>query len=183
MVKKTRKKTKKVAKKQVAKKVDLYASQPKEVEVPNLHMGQPPIVDIPVTGDLKRGEVQEIETFRPGIDFADKAAQLAFNEEVMEIVISESTDPNADNPVMLGVNGKVQWVVRGQRTHIRRKYVARLATARPVGFTQAMHTDPATGFVSQQMVPHAALRYPFVVTNDPNPGGREWLENLMASAA
>jgi hypothetical protein len=120
------------------------------------------------------------------VGLADKAAALAFMEEKVRVMISESTDKNPERYVFLSVNGVgagpqgTPWVPRGVEVEIRRKYLNVLAGARHVRYTNFEDTNPQGERTSGQRA-SASDRYPFQVVEDSNPRGIQWLRELRAS--
>lgn len=104
-------------------------------------------------------------------------AQLSFNEELVEIVVDESSDPHAENPVPVGVNGQYVYFKRGEATTCKRKFVEALC-ARNVNI-RTEETRNNLGEMGTNIRSTSAIRYPFTMLNDPNPKGREWLRNLV----
>ena len=104
---------------------------------------QPPKIIVPSTGSIDGireasiGPTSEIEPITDLQGYSDKAAQLAFMEEPMSILIHESTDQNPEYFVFLSVNGKgpmpgnTKWVPRGVQIDIARKYIEILCRAKP----------------------------------------------------
>lgn len=106
-----------------------------------------------------------------------KADELAFMEEMVTIEVHESTDPNAENPVQVGINGRMVYIPRGVTVMVRRKYVERLARAKMESYKQALtEADPVKFNTLAQRV---ALTYGFVVHKD-TPRGVDWLRHILA---
>lgn len=105
------------------------------------------------------------------------ARELAFFEELVEVEVHESTDPNAEPIVDLYCNGVSQRFIRGVPQVVKRKYVQILATAKP----QTISTKTAVegDNVVNRITRHAALRYPFRVIRDDNPKGADWLRQTL----
>jgi hypothetical protein len=120
--------------------------------------------------------------------FNDKAAQLAFNEEVLTIQLHGTTDPNAEPMVFLAVNGVgagpngIPWLPRDKPIAIKRKFVERLCRARPVAYGNVEKTNE----LGERYIDYpktSALKYPFSVIEDKNPKGGKWLSDLLSSRA
>lgn len=106
------------------------------------------------------------------------AEELAFMNENVTIMVHESEDPNAENPIMVSVNGRNQYIFRGQEITVRRCYVERLARAKRQAYKQDLtQTDPV---LYNSMKKSTALMYPFSLIEDRNPVGRDWLRKVMA---
>ena len=138
---------------------------------------------LPASGRLKRDKlasepVQEIE-IAPAYGSMEKAAKLAFMEEKIDVMVHESTDPNAEQIVETWVNGIAQRFVRGQVQTVRRKYVNVLACAKGTGIATREARDN-NGDRTTVIVKHTALKYPFSVVRDENPRGALWLKSALA---
>ena len=94
-------------------------------------VGQDKSVILPASGSI----VQAVENLKD-IEIVDKpmqdsyAEELAFMEEKLEVVVNEDTNPNAENPVQISVNGVNQFFMRGQPQVVKRKFVEVLARAK-----------------------------------------------------
>lgn len=144
-------------------------------------VGQDRHLDMPVSGplaDMLRTD-QEIQIV-DGPSIGEYAAQLAFNEELVEVVVHESTSPNEQMLIDLYCNGTPQRLIRGVAQRIKRKYVAILAQARQTSIktTTSANGDDTVNRIDK----YTAVRYPFSVVNDPNPKGRDWLKQQLAAA-
>lgn len=106
----------------------------------------------------------------------------AFFNELVEIIVHESTDPAAIPIPQVNVNDVNQFFIRGQKQKVKRMFVARLARMKQTRYTQQIANDPSSGHVIQRMIPHVGLRYPFSVIHDPNPKGPAWLQKILAEA-
>lgn len=135
-------------------------------------------------GARKEEGVIEVQADVYGLN--DKAANLAFFEEIVTINISEGAEKNAERHIFLSVNGQgpgpggIPWVPRGQDIQLRRKFVSVLAGARPVRYVNYEDVAPDGERQSKQRA-SSADRYPFQVVEDQNPRGREWLSKLRAT--
>lgn len=137
-------------------------------------------IDMPTTGEieslLKPEEVQVVSA--AGLD--DYAAELAFMEEKIDVIVHESTDKNAEQVVDVYCNGTPQRFIRGQVQSVKRKYVQILADARQTSLQTRTVTQGED--VYNRIDRHTALRYPFSVANDPNPKGAQWLKRALQAA-
>jgi hypothetical protein len=133
-----------------------------------------------------REDVGVIEVHGDIHGFADKAAELAFMEEFVSVILSESNDKNPERYVFLSVNGigagpqGTPWVPRGVEVRVKRKYLNVLAGARQVRYTNYEDTNAQGERTSGQRA-SSSDRYPFQVIEDPNPRGIDWLRKLRAS--
>lgn len=112
------------------------------------------------------------------LNYQDKAAALAFMEEKVVVHITEDTNPNAENPVQLGVNGRMIVLWRGFDYIVARKYLEKLARCK----TTRIKTVPCEieGIKSYKNERKTAFTYPFRVVRDDNPLGDGWLRKVSA---
>lgn len=106
------------------------------------------------------------------------AQELAFNEEIIEVMVHESTDENAENPIFTSCNGVPQYFYRGLPQQVRRKYVAILASCKEHNITTPEYTQN-DGSRATAIRRTSSLKYPFSVIHDPNPRGPDWLRSLL----
>lgn len=144
----------------------------------------PPLsLEMPVSGSLDqmRRPDHRIEPVPDMSRFQDHAAEMAFLEEPVIVRIHETNEPGAENPVVLGVNGRQVAIVRGQETIVRRKYVEQLLRAKPENLqTRVVRTGD--GDVKNVIDKTRALKYPFSILRDDNPRGRAWEARIRAEA-
>lgn len=107
--------------------------------------------------------------------------ELKFNEEMVDVMVHESTDKNAEDPVFTACNGVTQYFFRGRVQTVRRKYLAILASCKEHAIKTVEYTQP-DGARATKIVRTSSLKYPFSVISDSNPRGAPWLRALLASA-
>lgn len=113
----------------------------------------------------------------------NKLEELKFMEEVVTVMLHESTDPADDPNPLVQVNGRSQYFIRGVDQQVKRKFVERLARARRTRYSQKTEHDD-NGVPYYRNVKHTALRFPFVVKHDPSGDkGRAWLDAILNSPA
>ncbi len=112
----------------------------------------------------------------------DWADMMTFNKQKVTFVINESTDTNADNPVICGNSGEPKQFWRGVEYTEERRFLESLARAKPTSFTQKLVVDP-NGIKSYVHMPHTAGRYDIRVIHDPHPRGLDWLKSILAQPA
>ncbi len=115
------------------------------------------------------------------LGFEDHAAALSFLNEMVVINIMESSDPDAENPVFLSVNGVPIYVTRGQDEIVRRKYVEQLLRAKPVK-VNSKGARNSEGDAINKITKTTSLRYPFNIVRDDNPKGQAWRKKILAEA-
>lgn len=106
------------------------------------------------------------------------AQELAFNEEIVEVMLHETTDTNAENPVFTACNGVTQYFFRGVPQKVKRKYVAILAACKEHSISTPEYTQ-GDGTRAMAIKRVSSLKYPFSVIHDPNPRGAAWLRDLL----
>lgn len=107
------------------------------------------------------------------------AEELLFNEEKVEVIVHESSDPLAEPIVEVYNNGKVQMFPRGIPVVCKRKYLEGLVRSKPVTYSNVEYVRE-DGSRAVKYPKRTSLRYPFQVLRDDNPRGRDWLAKIMA---
>ena len=148
----------------------------KEIDASQLPVGQPSDI-ILQDGSIAVGQ-NVVEQVTP--DALNKAylEELAFMDEYLEILVHESTDKNAEDPIPVGCNGVHVFLKRGVPTKVKRKFVNHLI-AKSTRVSTPEYTNPA-GERAFKIVQQQGLKYPFDVLHDPSPKGREWLTRRTA---
>lgn len=148
----------------------------REIDASQLPIGQPSDIILndgsiavgqnlvePITKDALNKEYQE---------------ELAFMDEMLDIMLHESTDKNAEDPVPVGCNGVFVYIKRGQPTRVKRKFVNHLI-AKNTRVSTPEYTN-AAGERAFKIVQQQGLKYPFSILKDPSHKGGEWLARRMA---
>lgn len=153
---------------------DITPQQPPEISgsFDTVYVPEPPEIEI-VPGATGAAKGQG--------GLSKHAQELLFNEEIVEVLVHESTDENAENPIFTSCNGVPQYFYRGVPQQVRRKFVAILATVKEHGITTPEATQ-ADGTRTMNIRRTSSLKYPFSVIHDPNPRGPEWLRALLRAA-
>ncbi len=125
-------------------------------------------------------EIEVVPAPKGGAGDKKQFDELAFNEEMVEVMVHESTDANAENPIYTACNGVNQYFFRGEAQWVRRKYVAILASVKEQAISTPEYTTP-DGSRSTKIVRRSSLKYPFSIITDKNPRGAAWLKSLLAS--
>lgn len=151
----------------------------KPIEPMEMQVGQDNPRDMPMDGPARITDplIEPVD----GPNWKDKARELAFMEEIVDVLVHETTDENAEPYPGFGVNGRWQYFERGTQMQVKRKYVERLARAKRTAYTQR-NTKDQNGNDAIRHDPHTALKYPFTVVHDPNPRGRDWLRKILSEA-
>jgi len=108
----------------------------------------------------------------------DYFKELAFMDEHMTIMVNESSDENAENPVIVGNNGMFRQFFRGVPTVTQRKFVDCLIV-KTGRVSTPEYINPA-GERARSIRQQSAHKYPFMVVEDRNPRGAEWLRRRLA---
>lgn len=109
------------------------------------------------------------------------ADQMAFNEEVIEVIVHTTSEKNAETVVEFFNGGIRQNFIRGQKQSVKRKFVEQLARCKQTNYeNQQVKMD--NGEETYIYPAQTALRYPFSVISDPNPRGVDWLKSVLAEA-
>lgn len=162
-----------------AKNRPVQISQREEAFEP---LNKPQTFDMPATGKLS--EMRRTDLLLEPVDplgFEDHAAQLAFLNEMVIVNIAETSDPNAENPVMLSVNGRAVYIKRGEDAVVRRMYIEQLLRAKPVGVNTKVGRGN-DGEVTNKITKTSAMKYPFSMVRDDNPLGRAWMRKILSEA-
>lgn len=110
----------------------------------------------------------------------DMATALIFAEDELLVVIHQSGEKNQENPVPVGVNGRMCYVERGQKTLMKRKYVERLLRAQSDSVEQDVTAREERDF--NRLTIRPTQRYPLSVLHDPHPNGSAWLQQITQGA-
>jgi len=147
----------------------------KETDASQMAVGQP--ADI-LFNDGTVGIAQSIEPVTSDQLQKDYLDALAFMEDEMIIVVQETTDRNAENPVRVGVNGVFAQFDRGKPTRTKRKFVNNLCVKS--GDVTTPEYINGAGERAFKIVQRQAMKFPFMVIKDPSPKGTEWLTRRLA---
>jgi hypothetical protein len=139
---------------------------------------QPASIVMPNNGEVTLPETTVVTADGP-ID-SEYAKAIAFAEEIVEVTLAESTDPNAEPYVEVWVNGVHQGFWRGRPVQCKRKYLEVLARSQPtsISTTEIMNS---MGEREVRIDKRTATKYPFSVV-DRNPNGSAWLRSVMQAA-
>lgn len=156
------------------KKIDsneVGTEQPKDIsgDAGTVYVPEPPEIEV-VTGATKSVKG------KGGLD--PYAQELIFNEEFVEVMLHETTDENAENPVFTACNGVPQYFYRGVPQRVKRKYLAILAACKEHSVSTPEYTG-SDGARAVAIKRASSLKYPFSVISDPNPRGAAWLKALL----
>lgn len=150
----------------------------KVIDSPEVETAQPSDITFDSIYSPPPIEIEAVRPLNSGAGDSKFLAELAFNEEIVEVMVHESTDPNAENPVFTACNGITQYFFRGQVQAVKRKYVAILAAAKEHAIRTPEYTT-AEGVRATKIARTSSLKYPFSIISDPNPRGAAWLKALL----
>ena len=131
-------------------------------------------------------DVQMVETVKydpRSAEFKSKAEQLAFDREMVKIMVHSSTSNYADNTFSIGVNGVLRCIKRGQEQWVPRAYVEVLLRAKTSNYGNNEIINQQTGLLEVKNPETKALRYPCQIVEDKNPLGAAWLERVVNDRA
>lgn len=132
----------------------------------------------PVTGIEVGDDQPDIQTVAETADFASLISNETFMNEMVTVLVHESTDPNQAPHIILNVNGTNMPVIRGTPTRMKRKYLEVLARMKETRYEQKTPNPSEPERII--MNPKTAQVYPFAVIEDRNARGAAWLANVMA---
>lgn len=114
-------------------------------------------------------------------EFSREVFEEAFMNEMVTVMVADTTDENVNPMPTPSVNGVMQPIMRGVPTRVKRKYLEVLARCKETKFSQRTANPMEPDRID--MVPRTAFTYPFQVIEDQNPKGNAWLKAVMAEAA
>lgn len=113
----------------------------------------------------------------------DKLEKMKFDNDILEIEIHESQDPNANPIPEIIVNGRREAFFRGQPKKVKRMFVEQLLRMKSTRYDNKRCIDPDTGIEEYQYPEHTSLVYPFTILHDPaGEKGRDWAKKIKAEA-
>jgi hypothetical protein len=104
-------------------------------------------------------EPEPIPTAGPRGEKIDAAPAEPGNkwDEMVEIFIDKTDDPEGSQPVWVSVNGRGQWIERGKQSKIKRKYAHVLENAERIVYDQG----PSENGVPGPLIPRSVKAYPW----------------------
>lgn len=125
--------------------------------------------------DSDRGEILIADASAAG----DYAADLAFMEERVTILLHRGREKNAPTAEMVGVNGVIKWIPVDTPVTIERKFVENLARAQPMNVNTRSGESDGDDLTFNRVERSLSSLVSFSVLEDKNPRGREWLTRVM----
>lgn len=149
------------------------------LESESFQVGQDGDVTMPSTGDAHLNHPTiEVPDGPVAKSFLD---ELAFNEELVTVRVSETTDPKEGICISTWNDGRHQLFIRGEDVTVKRKFLEVLARSKPVTYANVEYVD-AEGNRAVKYPKRTANRFPFAVIRDDNPRGGAWLRKILAEA-
>ena len=106
---------------------------------------------------------------------------LRFMEDILTVVIGETTDSNAENPVPAGCNGEIRLLTRGQEYKLQRKFVDSLIKREDKIKTVQYKDADQVEQTKVNKIP--ALKYPISIIADPAGSiGSRWFQHQCRNA-
>jgi len=142
-------------------------------------MARPPKTYVEDVAQEKGKNLSEIGNKGPIEQTSERDLNLAaFMEDVLTIEVVLDETEGAIPTICPEVNSVKQYIIRGQKQKVKRKYVEALARSRITKQVQKWENpnDPS----NIRMIPVTTLTAQFLVHHDPHPDGREWLKNILA---
>lgn len=109
----------------------------------------------------------------------DWMSMMAFMEEMVEIRIAETTDPQAERVFEININGNLQLFSRGETKTVKRYFVDRLMRMKQTRYSQKEIVD-GEGIKQIVNIPHTSIKYDFAITRDDSPHSKPWQRAVMA---
>ncbi len=106
------------------------------------------------------------------------ADELAFNEELLDIVLHRGREKHAPLFEQFGVNGQIVWVKVETPTRIKRKFVEVMARSMPMDITTTSGEDPSDALTFNRVERSLASNFSFSILRDPSPKGAAWLAKV-----
>ncbi len=132
----------------------------------------------------KNGDIHaDVETVRPALtsidnaEFKDKANQMAFDNEMVKIMVMPSSSTYPDHTFSVGVNGIQRLIVRGKEQWLPRRYVEVLLRAK-VSYYANIEQRNSQNELEVAYPETKSHRYPLQILEDKNPLGVKWLTRV-----
>lgn len=126
----------------------------------------------------EKNELPQIQVVPPEGKSKKWLEDMAFANEIVTVMIHESTDKSANPFPEVIVNGRVQRFVRGHEQQVRRCYVEKLARMKLTTYSN-LKTKDVDGEDVYRYPSSTGLQFPFVVIDD-SPKGVAWLKGILA---
>lgn len=128
----------------------------------------------------ENNELPQIQVVPPEGKSKKWLDDMAFANEIVTVLVHETTDKTANPFPEVIVNGRVQRFVRGHEQQVRRCFAEKLARMKKVTY-DSMKTKDVDGEDVYRYPSHTALEFPFVIIGD-SPKGERWLKQILSEA-
>lgn len=145
-----------------------------------MKVGQVQTKEISTEGEARVVKESSIDIIK-GDDLGSRVEMDKFMNEELEVLLYQPMNRGEEKVVQLGVNGVNQFIPRGIKQKVKRKYVEVLARSRNMNVS-AEGFKLENGETKNVVRIAGGLQYPFQVIKDPNPKGPEWLGKILAEA-
>ena len=141
-------------------------------------IGQDGVREFDKDNELPQQKIERPDRKKGGPRGAKWFEDMAFANEMVTVMVHESTDKTANPFPEVSVNGRVQRFVRGNEQLVRRCYVEKLARLKLTTY-DSLKTKDVDGEDVYRYPSHTGLLYPFVVIND-SERGKAWLKQILS---
>lgn len=139
-------------------------------------IGQDSVRQFDDQNELTKPVVERVDGMKPKA-WMD---EMEFMNEMVTVIVHQSTDKMAHPFPEVNVNGRVQRFVRGEEQTVRRCFLERLARLKHTTFENVKTKNP-DGDDLYVYPSSTGLLYPFSVVNDSDKG-KSWLKKVLAEA-
>lgn len=120
----------------------------------------------------------EIVIAQDNMAFQDYAAELAFNEDILTIIVARGREKHAPTMHDPKVNGVPFWIRCDVPQNVPRKYVEVLLRSQPMD-VQTRVDDGPDGQPINRIERSQAGAFALTIIKDPSPKGRDWMAKVM----
>lgn len=150
------------------------------VHTDELEVGQIPDRVMKSTGDARQSlERADIAMVSDSPMDAEWIANMAFMAEMIDIIVPDSDDPNAEQIFEININGRPFVFQRGETKTIPRYVADHMLRMKQTKYKQkeVVNKDGVKDIVHPSTT---TLKYPLMIARDPNPNSRAWYQATMA---
>ena len=153
------------------------AIQTSDVEAPS-----PSSIDLASSiSDIERPDLAIAAGSMDSPVISEYVKDLKFMEDILTVVVGETTDLNAENPVPAGCNGERRLLTRGVEYKLQRKFVDSLIKREDKIKTVQYKDNEGVDQTRIDKVP--ALKYPLSIIHDPAGSiGSRWFQHQCKNA-
>lgn len=107
----------------------------------------------------------------------EKAEELAFMDELVEVTVSTTSDQNERQLISVWNDGRHQLFIRGRPVKCKRKFLEVLLRSKPENFHNRERVDES-GVRQIDYLKNVSQKYS-VSVQDPNPRGADWMRKVL----